>query len=253
MSATTATLLAACFLPLFPLSAVFNALFRQLRHPALRTALLLVWPQLGVTALASLATPVSRWLATLALATSVFYGIRALALRELGMWTGFLATSSWALLWISAYHGAAAPVLRLHALGFSVPLVLLAWLTAALERRFGAAYAGLYGGLAQIVPRLSGVLVFVVLAVIATPVFPAFFTMLSTIVTSVPAAPAVAVGVAGSWLIWSWAGARLLQGVIVGTGRQGEVRDLSLGATWAYALVLVLLVGLGLWWIGGAR
>ena len=253
MSVTTMTLLAACFLPLFPLSVAFNALFRWLRHPVLRTVLLLVWPQIGVTVLASLVMPVSPWIAILALATSIFYGLRALALRELGMWTGFLATSSWALLWISAYHGAAVPELRLHALGFSVPLVLLALLTAALERRFGAAYSGLYGGLAQRVPRLSGVLVFVVLAVIATPVFPAFFTMLAVIVASVPVAPMVALGIAGSWLIWSWAGARLLQGAIVGAGAEGDVRDLSLGVTWAYALALVLLVGAGLWWTGGAR
>jgi hypothetical protein len=59
--------------------------------------------------------------------------------------------------------------------------------------------------------------------------------------------------VAGSWLIWSWAGARLFQGVIVGTGRGGEVRDLSLGATWAYGLVLVALAVAGLSWVGGLR
>ncbi len=41
MSVTTMTLLAACFLPLFPLSVAFNALFRYLRHPVLRTVLLL--------------------------------------------------------------------------------------------------------------------------------------------------------------------------------------------------------------------
>jgi len=132
-----------------------------------------------------------------------------------------------------------------------VPLVLLALLTGGLERRFGAAYTGLYGGLAQVLPRFSGVLVFVVLAVIATPVFPTFFAMLSTIVTAVPAAPAVAAGVAVSWLVWSWAGARLLQGMIVGPGRDCEVRDLSRAATWGYASVLVLLVVAGLSWMGG--
>lgn len=253
MSVTMTLLIAALCFPLFPFSIVFNALFRIARHPVLRTVLLLAWPQIGAAALASLAAPVSRWIVALALASSIFYGIRALVLRELGVWTSFIATSSWALLWIPAYHGASAPVLHLYALGFSAPLVLLALLTAALERRFGAAYSGLNGGLAQVVPRLSGVLVFVVLAVIATPVFPAFFTMLSTIVASVPAAPMVAAGVIGSWLIWSWAGARLLQDVIVGPGREGEVRDLSRGATWAYAVALTLLVAAGLGWMEVAR
>lgn len=49
-----------------------------------------------------------------------------------------------------------------------------------------------------------------------------------------------------TWLTWSWAGARLLQGVLVGPGREEKVRDLGLGGTWAYALVLVLLVMCGL-------
>jgi NADH:ubiquinone oxidoreductase subunit 4 (subunit M) len=253
MSATMITLLASLFLPLFPLSIGFNSLFARLRHPLVRTIMLLVWPQAGIAALSLLPTPIREWIPTAALATSILYGIRALALRELGLWTSFLATSSWSLLWIMEYHGAPARTIQLYALGFSVPLVLLAWLTASLERRFGAAYSGLYGGLAQMLPRLSGVLVLVVLAVMATPVFPAFFAMLSAIVASVPAAPSVAAGVAGSWLIWSWAGARLLQGMIVGPGRNGEVRDLSLGATWAYGLILVMLTVAGLSWIGGLR
>lgn len=253
MSDTMTMLLAAFFLPLFPLSAAFNGLYARCRQPLVRGVLLLAWPQTGAAALSMLTIPIPDWMPMLALATSILYGIRALALRELGLWTAFLATSSWSLLWIPAFHGTAAPTLHLYALGFSVPLVLLALLTAALERRFGAAYSGLYGGLAHRLPRLSGVLVFVVLAVMATPVFPAFFAMLSTIVASVSVAPAVAAGVAGSWLIWSWAGARLLQGVIVGPGREGRVRDLSLGATWAYAMVLALLVVAGVAWTGGMR
>lgn len=244
-------LLSAFFLPLFPLSMGFNALFARLRHPLLRTVMLLAWPQIGVVALSLVATPVPGWVLALALLTSLLYGIRALALRELGLWSSFLATSSWALLWIPAYDGADTLTLHLYALGFSVPLVLLALLTGGLERRFGAAYTGLYGGLAHMLPRFSGVLVFVVLAVIATPVFPAFFAMLSVIVTAVPAAPAIAAGVAVSWLVWSWAGARLLQGMLVGPGRDHEVRDLSRAATWGYASVLMLLAVAGLSWMGG--
>src|SRR3569623_847305 len=165
-------LLSVFCLPLFPLSMGVNALFARLRHPLLRTAMLLIWPQVGVVALSLVTTPIPGWVLALAVTTSILYGVRA-------------------LVWIPAYDGADAATLHLYAAGFSVPLVLLALLTGGLERRFGAAYTGLYGGLAQVLPRFSGVLVFVVLAVIATPGFPTFFAMLSTIVTAVPAAPAV--------------------------------------------------------------
>src|SRR3569623_1309655 len=235
-------LLSAFFLPLFPLSMGFNAVFARLRHPLLRTAMLLIWPQIGVVALSLVTTPIPEWVLALAVTTSILYGVRALALRELGLWTSFLATSSWTLLWIPAYDGADVATLHLYAAGFSVPLVLMALLTGGLERRFGAAYTGLYGGLAQVLPRFSGELVFVV---------PAVFARLATFVTAVPAAPAGAAGVAVSWLVWSWAGARLLQGMIVGPGRDCAVRDLSRAATWGYASVLVLLVVAGLAWLGG--
>src|SRR3569832_47882 len=232
-------LLSAFFLPLFPLSMGFNALFARLRHPLLRTAMLLAWPQIGVVALSLVASPLPEWVLALSVTTSILYGVRALALRELGLWTSFLATSCWALLWIPAYDGADAVTLHLYAAGFSVPLVLLALLTGGLDRRFGAAYTGLYGGLAHMLPRFTGVLVFEKQAVSATPVFPAFFAMLSTIVTAVPAAPAVTTGVAVSWLVWSWAGARLLQGKNNKPKQDKDERDLSRAATWGYASVLV--------------
>jgi len=240
------TILAIIFLPLFPLSAGFNALFARFRHPLARSVMLVAWPQIGAAALSLEGVPRSDWIPVVALATSILYGIRALVLREMGRWTGFLAVSSWSLLWIPVFQGVTSPILQFYALGFSVPLVLLALLTAGLERRFGAAYTGLYGGLGQMLPRLSSVLVFVVLAVMATPIFPASFAMLSTIIQATPAKPEIAAGVAATWLIWSWAGARLLQGMIVGPGREGRVRDLALGATWAYALALILLLVGGL-------
>ena len=74
-----------------------------------------------------------------------------------------------------------------------------------LERQFGAAYIGLYGGLAQRMPRFSGVLVISVLAASATPLFPTFFAMLYTVIVS---QPLPAVGLTVVWLIWSWAAAR---------------------------------------------
>ncbi|MDZ7803179.1 hypothetical protein [Thiohalophilus sp.] len=119
-----------------------------------------------------------------------------------------------------------------------------------LERRFGAAYTGLYGGLAESIPRFSSILVLVVLAIIATPLFPTFFIMLATVMQAVTLMPLVAVGIALVWLLWSWAGARLLQGLIVGPAGDAEVIDLNRATTGAYALALTLLVASGLYAIG---
>jgi NADH:ubiquinone oxidoreductase subunit 4 (subunit M) len=234
-----AYLFAGFFLPLFPFSTAFTVLFARLRNATLRGALLLAWPQLGLTLLKATDADIPSWIIAWALITSMLYGFRALALREVGLWTSFLATSAWALLWIPALAGTEDLLVRRYALGFSAPLVLLALLTAGLERRFGAAYTGLYGGLSQTLPRLSGVLVMVVLAAIATPLFPSFFGMLATIVA---ATPATALTLVAIWLLWSWAGARLLQGLLVGPAGEADVPDLGRAASWAYAAVLVALV-----------
>src|SRR3569832_1357614 len=71
-------LLSALFLPLFPLSMGFNALFARLRHPLLRTAMLLTWPQIGVVALSLVTSPIPEWVLALAVTTSILYGVRAL-------------------------------------------------------------------------------------------------------------------------------------------------------------------------------
>lgn len=248
---TLTSWLAAAFLPLFPLSMVFNVLFSRVRSAPLRAALLLAWPQLGLSLALAGNLQASRWFAICALFTSALYAFRAISVREVGQWIGYLATSAWALLWLVLFDHASAGVLRLSALGFSVPLVLLALLGDALERRFGAAYTGLYGGLAQRVPRLSGVLVCVVLAVIAVPLFPSFFAMFATVAVAAPTAPFAALTVAAIWLLWSWAGVRLLQGLIVGPADGGRVADISVFSTWAYAAVLVMLFASGLYVTGG--
>jgi hypothetical protein len=239
--------IAGFFLPLFPLSMVFNALLARVRQPVLRAILLLVWPQVGLALLATANQAVPAWSVSWALFTAALYGLRALVLREVGLWIGFLATSAWAVLWIPALGGTSTPLVQLYALGFSAPFMLLALLTAGLEQRFGAAYTGLYGGLAQNLPRFSGVLVMVILATIATPLFPAFFAMLASILVAKPGA---AVALLGIWLLWSWAGARLLQGLVVGPTNPQDSPDLSLVATWLYALVLVALVVGGVYLIG---
>lgn len=245
-------LIIALFVPLFPLSMVFNALYARLRHGMLRMVMLLLWPQAGLWLLMQVSSDVPDWFMLWAVATALLYALRALVLRELGLWTAFLATSSWALLWIPLQGGTPLQTLQIWAAALSLPFILLAWLGAALERRFGAAYTGLYGGLALTMPRFSGVLVFVVLAVMATPLFPGFFTLVDAIVATAPAAPGIAFGVGVVWLLWSWAGANLLQGLVVGRAdRRDETVDLSLSATWLLALLLVVFIAAGLSWYGG--
>jgi hypothetical protein len=231
------------FLPLFPFSMAFNAVLERLQHPLLRSVLLLAWPQIGLLALSTQTTDIPTWLLGWALLTSLLYAFRLVAMREMGYWTGFLATSAWALLWLPTYAGVPPSQLWTFAAGFSVPLVFLTLLAQALQRHYGAAYTQLYGGLARRMPRFAGVLVVSVLAATATPLFPTFFAMLHTLIVSQPI-PAVALTVI--WLIWSWAAARLLQGLIVGPAEPSPELDLGISATWGYATGLAGLVVAGL-------
>ncbi|MBD3670239.1 MAG: hypothetical protein HUJ29_05640 [Gammaproteobacteria bacterium] len=241
-------LVAAVFLPLFPFSMLFNALHSGLRPPILRALLLLLWPQVGLLIIDHNGLTPPGWLLAWAVLSSLLYALRALALREVGMWIGFLATSSWALIWLMLDQGLGAERLARVALGISVPLVMLSILAAGLERRFGAAYLGLYGGLAQSMPRFAIMLVLVVLAVIATPLFPGFFAMLSMMIATMPSAPLLAVAIGVIWLLWSWAGARLLQGLIVGPKTQAvdDLGGLGLGL---YILLLAALIASSGYWL----
>ena len=235
--------LVGVFLPLFPFSIAFNALLERLTNPLQRSVLLLVWPQIGVLAVSANASAIPSWFVTWALLSSLLYAFRLLTMREMGRCVGFLATSAWALLWLAAYAGIPAAQLWIFAAAFAIPLIFLTLLAQTLERQFGAAYIGLYGGLARRMPRFAGVLVISVLAATATPLFPAFFAMLHTLFVSQPV-PAVAL--AAVWLIWSWASARLLQGLIVGPAEPSPGEDLSVPTTWSFAAGLTLLIVAGL-------
>lgn len=243
-------LLAAFFLPLFPFSMVLNALYGRVHQPLLRIAILVLWPQFGLYLVFSQGLVVSETIMVWALLTSLLYALRVLVLREMGLWTSFVATSSWALLWILLMNGSSQQDLQVYALGISVPLALLAVLGAGLERRYGAAYLGLYGGLASNLPRFAGILSMVVLAVVATPLFPTFFAMLSMILKSMPVTPLVAIGVGIVWLLWSWAGAKLLQGLLVGAANDEPVADLSRINMWLFILVLAGLIVASVYWLG---
>lgn len=230
-------LLVALFLPLFPFSMVFNSLFARVESIGLRMLLLVAWPAAGIGLLSALDRAPPDWLVHWSLATALLYGFRLLALRDLPLWLGHFATSSWALLWLPAVFGYPATWWLMMLAAFSLPLALLAWLSGHLERVFGAAYAGSLDGLGTSLPRLAGLLVLLVLAAIGTPLFPGFFVLLDMLNGLLPGMPLTALGLLALWLLWAWAGMRILQGLIVGQadGRThadiGPVQAGVLGAT----------------------
>lgn len=244
----TALLAAALLLPLFPFSVPFNLVLAWLKPAWGRFAVVLAMPQLGVLLLDYAAGPIPDWLLAWALASSAFYAFRLLSVRDLGMWAGFLATSSLAFVWHFAAHGVAPVELHLLALALSLPAALLMLLAGTLVRRFGAAYGGLHGGLARCLPRWSLVLVIVVLAAIATPVFPGFFVLLELVFNMGWASALVVLVV---WLLWSWAGTRLLQSFVFDACRRVDIRDLRPAAVAAYASVLAAFLMAGLVAMGG--
>lgn len=239
-------IVAALFLPLFPLGMVFNVLFQRLRMVWLRVALLLAWPLLGMGILQTVTPVIPDWVPYWALFSALLYGFRAVVVNEFGVWIGFLATSAWALNWIALQFGVPLDELVMHALSFSLPLSLLVVLVAEIEGRYESAYTGIINGLAQAQPRLSALLVIAMLAVIGSPLFPAFFSMLDTVTHSITVLPSIAVGVVSVWLLWSWSGVRLLQGLLVGTAPQVRHTDVSYALTIIYGASLVALIIAGL-------
>jgi hypothetical protein len=243
------TLLSAAglFLPLFPLSILFNAALTQVRHPLARSVLILAWPQIGVLLLQNAPQPVPAAFTYWALATSALYALRLLTVRDLGRWAGFLASSALALTWALAAQGEMA---KLHqfAFWFSLPAALLALLVTPLARRLGAAYAGLPGGLAGRLPRLSALLVVIALAAVATPPFPGFFALLGLLHALTGAA---VLAVLAIWLVWGWAATRLLQGFVAGDEYPGPAVDLGRAAALAYFGALGVFAAAGLYLTGG--
>lgn len=235
-------LVSALFLPLFPFSSILNWLLAGIPNPVARFLLLLAWPQIGIGMLSLEPQPVPYGFALWALATSVFYAIKLLTIRDLGLWGGFLACSALALTWGIAGHGSTIEM-QIFAFGFSLPAALLQLLTGPLAERFGAAFAGLYGGIADSLPRLSGVLVFAVLAAIATPPAPGFFALLG-LLNNIDWP--LALGVLFTWLLWTWAATRLLQGFISGSARMEAVGDIGRTTTVLYAGLIGAFVVTGL-------
>ena len=248
MTESMIILLAGIFLPLFPMSMVFNAVLDNVKQPWLKIVLFIVWPLFGLLIVFYSNVAIPDWVVILALITSTLYAFRMLSLREVNQWSGFLATSLWSLLWlVIAQQNTSEMLLYGYALGMTVPLILLLMLSAGLEQRFGAAYTGLYGGLARTIPRFSGVLVTVVVASIATPLFPSFFIMFDMVVETVEVMPVAAIILLLIWLLWSWAGARLIQGLIVGRASNVKIADIGISTISFYSIVLLALAIAGIY------
>ena len=242
MLETLIILLAGIFLPLFPMSMVFNAILDRITHSGLRLLLFSAWPLTGLFIVLDRNLVLPDWLLALCLSTSALYALRLLTLREVNQWSGFLATSMWSLLWLPMMQQTSPALLYGYAISMSAPLVLLVLLSAGLEQRFGAAYMDLYGGLARTIPRFAGVLVTVVVAAIATPLFPTFFIMLEMVVKTISTTPLAATVLLLIWLFWSWAGARLIQGLIVGRASTDKITDMEITTIGLYSMVLLALV-----------
>ena len=242
-------LIVAFFFPLFPFSMVFMKLYHKLNNPWLKNVVILVWPMIGLIVINKLQIVVSEWLLFWAVFTSFFYALRSLAIKDFGMWTGFIAVSLWSVLWTLTNKD--TTTLFFYILGFSLPLTMLVLLGTELQKRFGTMYAGLIGGIADSLPRLSRMLVIVVLAVIATPFFPGFFIMFASIKEQVIALPMLALALAVCWFFWTWSGIRLLQGLITGPSTDDAIDDLGMSSTVIYAAILIAIVLLGLFKAGG--
>lgn len=236
--------LSVVFLPLFPFSALFVVLVKVLPNAWLKSLAFLLWPLAGVWLLGVSGSNLPEWILFWALGTALLYAFRALVLRELYLWLSYIAVSAWSVLWVVLY-GTDLTDLMFFALGFSLPMALMAVLGGELTQRFSAAYGGLYGGIAQSHPRLSAMLVFTLLAVIATPLFPGFFTMMSSIMTQILTTPTIAVGLLVVWLLWSWSGILLLQGLVM--GEEDELSRFSNDlAVWRVAVYGAVLIGMGI-------
>ena len=245
---------AALLLPgMFPVSMAGGRLLGAPRAPWARALALALLPAAGALLLARTAPP-AHWhggLRMLALGSALLYAWRLLGVRELFVWARLQAASAGALVWLGWLHGVAgAPLLALAA-ALLAPAVLLSLLAGSMQRRVGAAYAGLRGSLAASYPRLGAALAVCLLAMLALPPFPGFLALLALLQHLGAGA---AVGVLLVWLLWSWAGALLWQGLGFGPAWPAtRVRDLARVQLLGLALlgaVFMLggLLGSGTWW-----
>ncbi|WP_018861840.1 MULTISPECIES: hypothetical protein [unclassified Thioalkalivibrio] len=242
-------LVAAFFLPLFPMSLAFNALAARITNTYVQVALFVAWPQIGVALILwGDIAPFAGVLVVWATLSAILYAFRLLTIRDVGRWAALLASSTWPLVWLFALQLPAETDVIGFALAMTAAPLLMLLVRDALVRRLETAYTGLHGGLARDLPRLSGMIVVATLCAMALPLFPGFFALLTLLGGATPGA---ALGVLLTWLLWSWAGARLLQGTVFGPRSGAIAEDLPATSVWAFAGLVALLVVSGLLWTGG--
>lgn len=266
----TLLLLAGLFLPLYPLSALPNALLQGQVNgiagpeadwrlgPGFKALLLMLFPIIGVglITLAMRSGPLDSGLSTLfgvwGGITSVLYAFRLLSAKDGEIWISQLFSSALALIWIGVAYGV-DPLLP--AIGLSISLLPLVVMLDALTRRFGIARSGLYPGLCCRMPWFSHLFVLAVLTAVAVPFSPSFFAIAALAFGGVAAdAVVVLLPICLSWLLWTWAGVNLLTGIVWGIPRDDlAYRDLDTrralgvgGAMSALAIFGILLVEVAL-------
>lgn len=260
-------LTAGIFLPLYPLSALPNAWLQGRAKSASRTplaegpaaeragrgrvwleaSLLVLLPLIGV-GLVRLALAdqdpaqisLLPWLAVWGGLTSVLYAFRLLSAKDGQIWIAHLYTSALALIWVGIAYGL-DPLLP--ALGLSVSLLPLLFLLEQLTRRFGIARSGLYPGLCAAMPVFGHLFIAAVLTAIAVPFSPSFFAIAALAFGGVAAHALIVLLPLGlSWLLWSWAGVNLLNGIVWGAPRDDLVyRDLAQRPAWTLAGAMLAL------------
>ncbi|MEY6433884.1 hypothetical protein ABC977_15880 [Thioalkalicoccus limnaeus] len=239
-------LAAGVFLPLYPLSILPNLLLQGQvndtgdpgpawrRGPGFKAAVLLCFPVLGVSlvGLATAGMPPEPLILNLfgiwGGLTSVIYAFRLLSAKDGEIWISHLYSSALALTWIGIAIGL-NPLLP--ALGLSVSLLPLVILLDQLTRRFGIARCGLYPGLCSSMPLFAYLFIAAALAAIAVPFSPSFFAIAALAFGGVAANAALyLVPIGLSWILWTWAGVNLLQGIVWGVPRDDlTYQDLALG------------------------
>ncbi len=246
-------LLGAFFLPLFPMSLLFSRVWQGLGSTRMRVLLILLWPLPGVFVLDAMDPLIPSWLAIWALATSMLYGLRAVAIKEASVWVGYMAISAWSLGWLifAVSDNPVSPIA--YVLSFSASFALLTMIIGEIEHGYGAAYAGIVTGLAQDQKALSALFVIFILSAIATPFFPTFFVLLGNIAQVSGVRLFAAVIAALVWLVWSWSAMRLIQGLLVGTSGKRVPPLLTKRKIAVYGVLASLLVVSALIDLGGLR
>ena len=238
-------LLIGIFLPLFPLSMLFNGLNAAIKSNRQRMLLMLVWPLTGVLLFVNIGGEPPQWLGIWAISTALLYAFRSLVIKDLGIWVAYIWTSTAALLWMLLLSTDDVRQVLLPAVMLLLPVSLMPLLTAYLNKSFGGSYAGAVSGLLKQMPRMTLLLVAGLLAAIATPLFPGFFVMLGMLNQWLDVLPWLSLGLLLIWLLWSWSGLRLLQLFVVGQGERRSQDDLS------QPLLLTAVSSLGLWCLLG--